>query len=127
MNKMDAKAYTHDGERDFSEKEIIALCVCCTLATSMMPCTNNRPCPFAVGRAVRAVHIETMRLQAYKDTDDPSVVERFWETLPEWLWKAYYQYAFADADIKQTREHFVKLEKFSLQEERQAEAMAGCL
>jgi|WetSurMetagenome_2_1015567.scaffolds.fasta_scaffold334878_3 hypothetical protein len=38
---------------EFSQETKVALCVACTLATSMKPCCNGNACAFSIGRAVR--------------------------------------------------------------------------
>jgi len=67
----------------FAQETIVANCCACVLAETMMLCPI---CPFFVGKAVRVVVLETIRLH------DPVEQEKFWVTLPKWLWEAYHKY-----------------------------------
>jgi len=104
--------------RAFSDKEKTALCVMCSLAECMKDCSN---CRFKVGRAVRAIHHATLALG-----DDPVAVEQMWQEIPAELWGQYYDYAYSDHDAQQIFWMERKEAGISLEEERKAEAMAGC-
>ena len=91
----------------FSKTTCVANCVACTLAPAMMDCSN---CPFNVGKAVRVAHLETLRLA------EPVLQEQYWATLPRRVWDAYYEY------LNNGKGRRI----FTISEERQAEAMAGC-
>jgi len=75
--------------KGWKQHELVEICVMCTLADSMKPCLQGCICPFSIGRAVREVHNKTLSLSG-----DVPALERFWETLPGWLWEAYWNYAF---------------------------------
>ena len=98
------KGTAHDLAMSLPEDMKVANCVAC-LATA-----DCKGCAFRIGRAVRVVHYETLRLK------DPVECEKFWATLPAWLWDAYWKYLYGA----------LPKPKFTLLEERQAEAMAGC-
>ena len=70
------------------QEEAIANCVACTLSTAMKDGCNK--CSFAIGRAVREVHLQTLALAG-----DLPAQERLWETLPNKLWLIYWDYAFS--------------------------------
>ena len=95
---------TNIDARKFSDEEIIGLCVMCTLAENMKDCNM---CAFKLGLAVRKVWLHSRTLDVVQ-------AEEYWNTLPEWLWNAYFSY------ITPKHGHI-----FTLMEERCAESVSG--
>lgn len=107
------------------QQEHIGNCVSCSLAEAMKDCNN---CSFRIGLAVRKIYWEIKRLEAEypDDTDDPSVIERFTDQIPQRIWDAYCDYQkkcwMAERRLEHSRKRI-----FTLEEERLAEAVAGCV
>jgi hypothetical protein len=99
-----------------TEANKVAMCVSCLVADALKYCEK---CAFKTGRAVRAVHLETLKLSVEER-------EKFWDTLPEPLWDAYWEYAFAKETVRPGKYSRRPQKVFSLEEECLAEAAAGC-